>query len=165
MWISGSIPAWRRKRASSAAEVIAEDGDGLAAGDCVGEPLRRLRHGGEDVGIGHRALDRRIKERLDRIDLDIAAGKNARQQLRKFVPLRDRQRQRRAALVEPATPCASGRRALDAEEEAVRVRHVQYVVPGRAFRRELGIHVTDQNEMARSVNMDSRPAALRGDPE
>jgi hypothetical protein len=33
--------------------------------------------------------------------------------------LRDRQRPRRAALVEPVAPSASGRRILDAEEEAI----------------------------------------------
>ncbi len=70
-------------------------------------------------GIGHRLLDRRIEKRLDRIGLDIAAGDDARQQFRKIVALRDGERARGAALVEPVAPRASGRRILDAKEEAI----------------------------------------------
>ncbi len=99
--------------------VIAEYGDRLAAHDRVGDTLGRLRHGGEHVGIGHRLLDRRVEECRDRIDLDIAAGEDARQQFGKIVPLRDRERARRATLVEPVAPRAPGRRVFDAEKKAV----------------------------------------------
>ncbi len=54
-------------------------------------------------------------------DLDAAPGEDARQQLRHVVvALRDRERARRAALVEPVAPGAAAGRALDAEEEAPR---------------------------------------------
>ncbi len=84
--------------------------------DRVGKTLRRFLHGGQHIRIGHRALDGRIEKRLNRIGLDIAAGKDARQQLRQIVALRDSERTRGAALVEPVAPSASGRRVLDAKE-------------------------------------------------
>ena len=99
--------------------VVAEDSDRLAAHDRVGDAGGCLRHGGEHVRVGHRSLDRRVEEGLDRIDLDVAAGEDAREQLGKVVPLRDCERARRSALVEPAAPSASGRRAFDAEEDSV----------------------------------------------
>jgi hypothetical protein len=99
--------------------VVAEDRHLLAAHDRVGDASRRLRHGGEHVRIGHRSPDRRVEERLDRIDFDIAAGEDAREQLGEVVPLRYRKRARRSALVEPAAPSAPGRRAFDAEEDCV----------------------------------------------
>ena len=70
-------------------------------------------------GSGIDALDGRIEKCFDRIGLDVAAGEDARQQLRQLVALRDRQRPRRAALVEPVAPGAAGRRILDAEEQAI----------------------------------------------
>ena len=102
--------------------VIAEYGDRLAAHDRVGNARRRLRHGGEHVGIGHRLLDRRIEEGGDRVDLDIAAGEDARQQFGQIVPLRDRERARGATLVEPVAPRAPGRRAFNTEKEAAVVQ-------------------------------------------
>ena len=63
-------------------------------------------------------LDARIEKRVDRVGLDIAAGNDAREQFGDLVALRDRQRARRAALVEPVAPSAAGRRIFDAEEEA-----------------------------------------------
>ena len=109
----------QRRRGRAVDVVIAENRDALAAHDGVGDARGRLRHGGEHVRIGHRALDGRIEKGVDRIDLDVAAGKNARQQFGKLVPLRDRERPRRAALVEPVAPRAPGRRIFDAEEEAI----------------------------------------------
>ena len=91
--------------------------------DGVGDARRRRLHVGEHVGIGHQPLDGRIEKGLDLIDLDTAAGEDARQQLRQLMALRDRQRARRAALVEPVAPGAAGRRVLDAEEEAILHRH------------------------------------------
>ena len=108
----------QRRRSGAVNIIIAEYGDALAAPDRVRDARRRRRHGGEHVGIGHRALDGRIEEGVDRVDLDIAAGEDARQQLRQIMPLRDRERPRGAALVEPAAPGAPSRRAFDAEEEA-----------------------------------------------
>ena len=61
------------------------------------------------------------RHHLDGVNIDIAAGEDASEQLGQFVPLRDRERSRRAALIEAAAPCASGRRILDAEERTVRV--------------------------------------------
>ena len=99
--------------------VVAENRDALAARDSIGDARCRLRHGGEHIRIGHRALDGRIEKSVDRVGLDIAAGEDARQQFGDLVALRDRQRARRAALVEPVAPGAAGRRILDAEEEAI----------------------------------------------
>ena len=138
MWISGSTPHWRRNRAKQRRRgraidiVVAEDRDRLAAHDGVGEARRRLLHAGEHVRIGHRAPDRRIEKGLDGVDLDIAAGNNARQQFGQFVALRDRQRARRGALVEPVAPSAAGRRIFDAEEQAIVIGHCPVVIPGRA---------------------------------
>jgi hypothetical protein len=61
-------------------------------------------------------LDGRIEKRLNRIGFDIAAGEDARQQLRQIVALRDRKRTHGAALVEPVAPSPPGRRAFDAKE-------------------------------------------------
>ncbi len=102
--------------------VVAENRDALAAHDSVSNARGGFRHGGEHVRVRHRALDGRIEKGVDRIGLDIAAGENARQQLGQLVPLRDRQRPRSAAFVEPVAPGAPGRRVLDAEEEAI-LRH------------------------------------------
>ena len=52
------------------------------------------------------------------VDLDAAAGQHPRQQVRQVVPLRDRQRPRRAALVQPVAPGAAGRGPLDAQKVA-----------------------------------------------
>ena len=99
--------------------VIAENRDALAARHRIGDARGGLRHGGEHIRIGHRALDGRIEKGVDRVGLDIAAGEDARQQFGQLVALRDRQRPRRTALVEPVAPGAAGRRILDAEEEAI----------------------------------------------
>ena len=66
--------------------------------------------------------------------LDAAAGEHARQQLRQVVPLRDRERARRAALVEPVAPGAPGRRVLDAEEDAVHVVNIWPLGPRASSR-------------------------------
>ena len=118
------MPPMRRKRASSADGgraidvVVAEDRDLLAAHHRVGHALRRLLHRGDGVRIGHQPAHRRIEERLDLVDLDAAAGENARQQFRHVVPLRDRERARRRPLVEPVPPGPAADRALDVEKQA-----------------------------------------------
>ncbi len=56
-----------------------------------------IRHAGKHVGVGRRLFDRRIEEGRDRIDLDVAAGEDARQEFGKIMPLGDRQRPRRRA--------------------------------------------------------------------
>ena len=99
--------------------VVAENRDALAAHNSIGDARCRLGHGGEHIRIGHRAFDGRIEKSVDRVGLDIAAGEDARQQFGNLVALRDRQRARRAALVEPVAPGAAGRRSFDAEEEAI----------------------------------------------
>ena len=98
--------------------VVAEDRDLLAAHHGVGEAQRRLLHRGDGVRIGHQPPHRRIEEGLDLVDLDAAAGENARQQLRHIVPLRDGERPRRRALVEPVPPGPAADRTLDAEKQA-----------------------------------------------
>ena len=110
-----------RRRGRAIDIVVAEDGDAFAARDGIGEAIRRLAHRREDIRVRHQPLDGRIEERLDRIDLDIAAGENARQELRQVMPLRNRERARGRALIEPVAPRAPRRRALDAEEKAVGV--------------------------------------------
>ena len=110
------IARQQRRRGGAVDVVIAENGDALAARHRVGNALRRFLHGGQHIRIGHRALDGRIEKRIDRIGLDIAAGENARQQFRQIVALRDGERARGAALVEPVAPSAPGRRVFDAKE-------------------------------------------------
>src|ERR1700722_5736752 len=99
--------------------VVAEDRNALAARHGVGDARGCFRHGGEHIRIGHRAFDGRIEKGGDRVGLDMAAGEDARQQFGDLMTLCDRQRPRRAALVEPVAPGAPGRRILDAEEEAI----------------------------------------------
>ncbi len=109
----------QRRRGRAVHIVVAENRDEFVADDGVSQAFRRLRHAGEHMRIGHQPLDGGIKERLDRIELDVAAGEDARQQLRNVVALRNRQRPRRAALIETIAPGAAGRRAFHAEEKAV----------------------------------------------
>ena len=110
------IARQQRGRGRAVDVVVAENGDALAARHRVGNALRRLLHGGEHMRIGHRTLDGRIEKRVDRIGLDIAAGKDARQQFRQIVALRDSERAHGAALVQPVAPSAAGRRVFDAKE-------------------------------------------------
>jgi hypothetical protein len=119
---AGAAQKARKQRGGSGAVdvVIAEDGDRLAALDGVGDARGGLRHGGQHVRIWHRSLDRRVEEFLHRVDPDIAAGENAGEQLGQIVPLRDGERARRSAHVQPVAPCAPGGRAFDAEKEAIR---------------------------------------------
>ena len=122
--------ARQQRRGGRAVDVVvAEDRDLLAAHHGVGEALRRLLHRGDGVRIGHQPPHRRIEERLDLVGLDAAAGQDARQQLRNIVPLRDGQRARRRALVEPVPPRPAANRALDAEEQPRRASLAP--VPGR----------------------------------
>ncbi len=121
----GSMPALaqiarqQRGRGGAVDVVVAENGDAFAARHRVGNALRRLLHGGQHMRIGHRVLDGRIEKRVDRVGFDIAAGKDARQELGKLVALRNVERARGAALVEPVAPSPSGRRILDAKEKAI----------------------------------------------
>ena len=108
----------QRRRGRAIDVVVAEDRDLLAAQHGVGEALRRLLHRGDGVRVGHQPPHRRIEERLDLVDLDAAAGQDARQQLRHIVPLRDRQRARRRPLVEPVPPGPAADRTLDVEKQA-----------------------------------------------
>ena len=99
--------------------VVAENRDAFAVHNSVGDARGRFRHRRKHIRIGHRAFDGRIEKGVDRVGLDVAAGEDARQQFWDLMALRDRQRPRRAALVEPVAPGASGRRILDAEEKAI----------------------------------------------
>ena len=108
----------QRRRGRAIDVVVAEDRDLLAAQHRVGQALRRLLHRGDGVRIGHQPPHRRIEERLDLVDLDAAAGQDARQQLRHVVPLRDRERARRRPLVEPVAPGPAADRTLDVEKQA-----------------------------------------------
>jgi hypothetical protein len=111
----------RRRRGRAVDVVVAEDGDGFPADDRVGKPRRRCRHVRQHIGIRHQCPYRRIEKGRDLVDLDATPGEDARQQLgHVVVALRDRERTRRTALVEPVTPGAPAHRALDAEEEAPR---------------------------------------------
>ena len=115
---AGMAQKARQQRGGSGAVdvVVAEYGDRLAALNRVRNAGGGLRHRRKYVRIGHRMLDGRIEKRFDRVDLDIAPGEDAGEQFGKIVPLRDRQRPRGPARVEPVAPGAPGRRVLDAEE-------------------------------------------------
>ena len=47
-------PRQQRRRGGAVDIVIAENRDGFVAHDGIGKPLRRFRHAGEHVRIGHR---------------------------------------------------------------------------------------------------------------
>ena len=106
----------QRRRSRTVHIVVAEDRDTFSAHRCIRDPFRRLLHGREHKWIGHRALDGRIEKSVDRIGLDIAAGDDPSQELGQRVMLRDSQRPRSAAFVEPVAPGATRRRVFDAEE-------------------------------------------------
>jgi hypothetical protein len=131
------IACQHRRRCCAVDVVIAENRDTLAAGHGIGDPLRRRLHGGEHQRIGHQMLDGRIEKCVHRIGFDVAAGKNARQQLGQIVALGNGQRARGTALVEPVAPSAPGRRVFDAKEKTI-LAH-RSVIPGRATWGELGI--------------------------
>ena len=115
----------QRRRGGTVDIIIAKDRHRLAAHDGVGNSAGRLLHAGEYVRIGHRAFDRRIEERLDRVHLNVAAGENAREQLRNVVTLRNGERAGRPARVEPVAPRPAGRRLFDAEKKiAIHWRNV-----------------------------------------
>ena len=110
------MPGQQRRRGRAVDIVVAEDRDLLAAHGGIRDALRggfHLRHG---IGIGHQFADGRIEKVLDRIDLDVAPGQHPRQHFRQLIALRDRERPRRAARIEPVAPQFSGRRTRDAEE-------------------------------------------------
>ena len=110
------MPRQQRRRGRAVDVVIAEDRDLLAARGRIRDAFGRgfhLRHG---VGIGHQFADGRIEEILDRVDLDIAPRQHPRQHFRQLIALRDRQRPRRAARIEPVAPQFSGRRTRDAKK-------------------------------------------------
>ncbi len=111
----------QRRRGRAVDVVVAEDGDLLAPLHRIGDAARRRRHVGEDVGVGHQPLERRIEIGADRVRLDLAPGDDAGEQFRHAVALHDRERPRIAAVVEPVAPRAPGHGALDAEEMAVQV--------------------------------------------
>ena len=100
--------------------VVAEDRDRLAVLDRIGEALRRLRHGGQHIRIGQQRLHGRIEIGLDRVGLDAAPGQDARQQFRHVASLRNRERTRGAALVQPVAPGAAAGGFLHAEKQARR---------------------------------------------
>ena len=58
---------------------------------------------------------------LDGVDLDIAASQNARQHFRQVVALRNGERPRLPAHIEPVTPELAGRRACDSKERLRRL--------------------------------------------
>ena len=110
------VPGQQRRRCGAVDVVVAEDRDLFPARHRVRDAFRgglHLRHG---VGIGHQFADGRIEKILDRVDLDIAPRQHPRQHLRQLIALRDRQRPRRAARIEPVAPQLSGRRMRHAEK-------------------------------------------------
>ena len=134
------ITRQQRRGGGAVDVVIAEDRDAFSP-RVTASAMRAAAacHVGERVRVRHQPLDGRIEKGLDLVGLDAAAGQHARQQFGQAVPLRDGERARTAALVEPVAPGAPGRRALDAEEEALgglstplrgRCRHRRYA---RAF--------------------------------
>ena len=71
--------------------------------------------------VGHQRPHGRIEEARHVLDRDAAPGQDARQEFRHVVvALRDGERLRGAALVEPVAPGAAARRVFDAEKQAPR---------------------------------------------
>ena len=110
------MPGEQRRGSGAVDVVVAEDRDLLAARGRVRDTFRRgfhLRHG---VGIGHQFADGRIEKVLDPVNLDIAPRQHPRQHLRQLMALRDRERPRRAAGIEPVAPQLSGQGMRHAEK-------------------------------------------------
>ena len=80
-------------------------------------------------GISRRTVGSRNS--CDRVDLDIAPGEHAREQLRHAVTLRHRERARVAALIEPVAPDAAAHRVPHVEEEPAH-RPIMRLMYGRA---------------------------------
>ena len=110
------MPGEQRRRGRAVDIVVAEDRDLLAPHGGVRDALRRRLHLRHREGIRHQLADGRIEEIGDRVDLDIAPGEHARQHLRQLMALRDRERPRRTARIEPVAPEFSGQRMLHAEK-------------------------------------------------
>ena len=89
----------QRRRGRTVDVVVAEDGDGFPTLHGIGDAHRRDRHVGEDIGVGHQALERRVEIEAHRIRLDLAAGDDAGEELRHPMALHDRKRPCIAALV------------------------------------------------------------------
>ena len=105
-----------RRRGRAVDVIVAEDRDRLAPLDRIGDARRCFRHVGQRVRVRHQPPHGRIEKLLHRVDLDIAPGEHAREQLRHAVALRHRGGARLAARIEPRTPDAPAHRALHAEE-------------------------------------------------
>ena len=110
------MPGQQRRGRSAINIVIAEDRDLFASHgrirDAFGGGLH-LRHG---VGIWHQLADGRIEKILDRVDIDVAPRKQTRQHFRQLIALRNRQRPRSPARIQPVTPQLSGQGMRDAEK-------------------------------------------------
>ena len=122
----------RRRRGRAIDVVVAEDRDASRRA-CTASAMRAAASSmpASDVRIGHQRPHGRIEKARHVVDRDAAPGEDARQQFRHVVvALRDGERLRGAALVEPVAPGAPARRMLDAEKQA----------PGRSVRK-LSRHV------------------------
>ena len=96
--------AKHRSRSRSVDIVVAEDRDSLAAHHGIGHARSRRIHVRERRGIGHQRLDARIEKRCRTLRRDAASGQHARQQLRHRMPLRNGERLRLPARIEPVAP-------------------------------------------------------------
>ena len=106
----------QRRRGCAVDVVIAEDRNFLASHRRVRDARCGVLHSREGVGIRHQPLHGGIEERLDVVHLDAASGENARQQFRRRVALRDRERAGAAALIEPRPPRSATRRSARRRE-------------------------------------------------
>ena len=100
--------------------IVAEDGDALRTHDGVRDADRRVRHRLDHVRIRHQPPDAGIEIRRDLVGLDAAPGENAGKQFRNILALRDGERARRAALIEPVAPGAAAHGTFDVEKQASR---------------------------------------------
>src|SRR5262249_47056437 len=101
--------------------VVAENGNGLVPCDAVRNSRCRRLHVSQRIWIRHQALDGWIEETIDLVDIDIAAGEDARQQFGEAISLRNRQRARRSALIEALSPRPAGQRPFDTKKVAVEI--------------------------------------------
>jgi hypothetical protein len=99
----------QRRRRCAVDVVVAEDRDQLATHDGVGETARRRFHVDDDIRVRHQPLDGGIEIGIDVVDIDIASSEDAGEQVGHAVPLRDGERPRIAAVVEPVAPHPPGR--------------------------------------------------------
>ena len=93
---TSQIFAEERRAAGAVDIIVAEDRDALAPLDSVRKTSCSLLHVGEPMRVGHQIAQARVQEAFGFLDGHASSRKNAAEDFRQAVGLRDRKRDRRA---------------------------------------------------------------------